>query len=262
MTRAYLVGDTHSDASFVAGVMKAAKRSEPPVNTIIQLGDFGYTFDRNVIASISAWLDRDPENRFYWIDGNHDQHDYLAELTTSCGHDEPISMYAFPFNRQMFHEHMFYVPRGATFQVGDAKVMGVGGAFSIDKSSRRAHVSWWPQELITQTDVHRAIENGKDVDVIVSHDAPPTQFLTEWLDQFGYKVDQASAINRHMLGWIVEEVKPKQLFHGHYHRRYTAPYTHKDGRMTEVYGVAANFNERGYIDSTVVMGSNVLLVDW
>ena len=72
--RVAIVGDTHADASFVANVIKLVKSHQEPVNTIIQLGDFGYVFPRDFITSIAAWLKRDPKNVWIWLDGNHDEH--------------------------------------------------------------------------------------------------------------------------------------------------------------------------------------------
>ena len=260
MTKVLLVGDTHSDATFVAGIMGAAKKNE--VEVVIQLGDFGFSFDRNMIASISAWLDRDESHQFYWIDGNHDQHDFIEEelLSGLPSWDKPVSMGGHKYSRAVFHERMFYVPRGAVFKLGDTTVMGLGGAFSIDKDYRAPHISWWPQELIRQSDMDRAVNNAKEygrIDVMITHDAPPSDHLETWLDAFDYKVDRASSDNRRALGWVVEQVRPMFLYHGHYHRPYSASY-----RNTQVRGIGANVNERGYIDHTVRPGYNYTIEEW
>lgn len=77
MTKVLIVGDTHDDASFVANIHKVARLEQ--VDTIIQLGDFGFGFSDNMLASIAAWLDRDENHEWYWIDGNHDEHNYIEQ---------------------------------------------------------------------------------------------------------------------------------------------------------------------------------------
>ncbi|NDB65692.1 MAG: metallophosphatase family protein, partial [Euryarchaeota archaeon] len=70
-----LVGDTHGDAKFISSINRLAKTQG--ARYVMQLGDFGYDFSPNVLASIRAWLDGDERRKWYWLDGNHDQHDYI-----------------------------------------------------------------------------------------------------------------------------------------------------------------------------------------
>jgi len=229
--KAVLVGDTHGDATFVANVNRFARDNE--ATTVVQLGDFGYNFDRNLLASIGAFLDRDEENRWYWLDGNHDHHDYIEQVILK---DQPLDS---PVAH--FHDRMFYCPRGSTTTLGDTKVMFLGGAFSIDKAYRKAHVSWWPQEMIRLQDMNNALSNKKDVTVMFTHDSPPNDVLQELLDAYGYKVDAASQENRDALAAVVSVVHPTHLYHGHYHHRYESAYHDASGWMTHVHGVAANY---------------------
>lgn len=269
MTKVAIIGDTHSDSSFVSAVHKQARTDE--VTTIIQLGDFGFSFDRNMIESITAWLSRDDSHRWYWIDGNHDQHDYLDALVAQAGTvpSTPISMAALPFedmyNRSSkvsfthFHERLFYVPRGTVFTIGGTTILGLGGAYSIDEHYRKAGYSWWPQELITNAEkalaVHNAHEYGP-IDVMITHDGPSSQYLESWLDRFGYKVDPKSNTNRMNVTDVVNRVRPKALFHGHYHERYDTLYETPQGHNVEVHGIAANIP-----DSKVRPGKNYITVD-
>lgn len=243
------LGDTHADATFTANVLKAAK--ELDIHTVVQLGDFGFSFDKNQLASIGAWLDRDETNLFYWIDGNHDQHDYLDGLTATHGKDKPIPH---------FHDRMLYCPRGSTWTIGGQTCMAMGGAYSIDKAYRVLGKSYWSQEMITQDDVDRV--KGKHVDIMFTHDAPMTEYLEEWLRRFGYKVDHNSADNRHLLTQVVNEVRPEHLFHGHYHERYDTNYILPDGEKVGIHGVGANISPRTRgMDPTAIFGQNYLVVD-
>lgn len=227
-----LVGDTHGDAQFVANVNRFAR--DAGATTIVQLGDFGYNFDRNLLASIGAFLDRSEENRWYWLDGNHDHHDYIEDVILK---DQPWDV---PVPH--FHDRMFYCPRGSTTMLGDTKVMFLGGAFSIDRAYRKEYVSWWPQETIRHKDMIAANQNKDGVTVMFTHDAPPNDGLEPLLWQgLGYKIDEASRSNRENLAAVVNVVRPDRLYHGHYHHRYDGTYVSPDGWTTRVKGVAANY---------------------
>lgn len=264
-----IVGDTHGDDTFVSNLHRIAREEE--VDTIIQLGDFGYNFDRNLIASIAAWLSRDPEHKWYWLDGNHDHHDYIEQvILKDQSWDEPVNMGGMTFpslGKLTFPDRMYYLPRGSVFTVGEKRCMALGGAFSIDRAYRKFAVSWWEQEMLRVSDIDRAIKNGSfghpdgSIDVMFTHDAPPSDWLMEQLATNGYKVGPESHQNRIMLSHAVNSVSPKHLYHGHYHWRYDAPYTTDDGFTVRVHGVAANVMG-GWMDPTAKAGFNFLIKEW
>lgn len=256
MTKVLIVGDTHGDAQFVSNIHAAARAAN--VDTIVQLGDFGYNFDNNVLASIEAWLDRDENHQWYWLDGNHDHHDYIEQDILKGSWS--------PYPVPHFHDRMFYCPRGSVRVIGDKQCMFMGGAFSIDKEYRKAHVSWWPQEMIRQIDVQRAFEvadTHDPIDVVFSHDCPPSEYVDTWLKSEGYKVDHNSNSNRAALGYVVDHVRPQHLYHGHYHLRYDAPYTSADGWVTQCHGVGANIQPVTFHrDPTAIYGQNYIIEEW
>lgn len=261
MTKVIIVGDTHGDAQFVSNIHQAARHEG--VDTIVQLGDFGYNFDRNLLHSISSWLDRDEEHKWYWLDGNHDQHDFIEGVILKG--DFP----GYPVPH--FHDRMFYCHRGSITEIGGKTCMFMGGAYSIDKQYRLEHdrlhktKSWWPQEMIRQSDVARAIELAEDrtIDVLFSHDCPPSEYVDNWLKKEGYKVDHNSNANREALGHVVDRVRPKDLYHGHYHLRYDAPYTTPDGWETRCHGVGANIQPVTFHrDPTAVYGQNYIVAEF
>jgi predicted phosphodiesterase len=241
-----LVGDTHGDAQFISSINKCAKING--AQYVIQLGDFGFDFNPNVLTSIRAWLDADERRRWLWLDGNHDQHDYIR--TEICKGKHPKKPVAH------FHDRMFYCPRGSTLKVGKKKVLFLGGAVSIDKDRRTQGVNWWPQEHISTADAHRAIDNGHNADVLLSHDAPRTGVLKAWLKRQGYKLDRASEGNRKAVEAVIQNTTVCEVYHGHYHH----PYTDEFGTAT-VTGLGANY-ARGVHNPRAVLGENCLLLDW
>jgi predicted phosphodiesterase len=245
---------------------------EDEVEVIVQLGDFGFSFDRNMIESISAWLARDPNHKWYWIDGNHDQHDYLDALVAyggSANPSRPINMEPFPFEDMysrnphktgytQFPDRLFYVPRGTVFTIGETNILALGGAYSIDEHYRTPHHSWWEQELITYQDVAYAMDQSDrygPIDVMITHDAPSSEYLENWLSSFGYKVDPKSGQNRNLVSVVTNHARPQHLYHGHYHERYDTHYDTPDGWRVDVHGVAANLQPAR-------SGHNYVLVDW
>lgn len=254
-TKVLIVGDTHSDYQFVVNIHDEASRLG--VNTIVQLGDFGFSFLPPILDAIREWLDEDPMRMWYWLDGNHDQHDYIqSAIIGDRPTDAPIPH---------FHDRMLYCPRGSTATIGSKTCMFLGGAFSVDKSRRVRFVSWWPQEKISHADVQQAIKNGPPgtIDVLFSHDCPETEYISQQLDAYGYKVDADSFDNRDKLTSVVDAVQPKDLYHGHYHWRYDTEYTSPSGAITAVHGVGANIKEGGWgIDHRAFYGRNFLVENW
>jgi len=240
-----LVGDTHGDSKFVSSVNRLAKTQN--AQCVIQLGDFGYDFNPNALASIRAWLDVDEKRRWMWIDGNHDQHDYIrSEICKGKHPKKPV---------KHFHDRMFYCPRGSTLRIGKSKVLFLGGAVSVDKSRRQQGINWWPQESVSTADVHRAIEQGQGANVLISHDAPPSGAVRGWLRECGYKLDKASQHNRQAVEAVMLETGVTQVYHGHYHHRYTTE--HKD---VLIEGLGANYARGESVKATLDL--NVLVRDF
>ena len=256
MTTVLIFGDSHADGNFIRNILTEARSFN--VTDVVQLGDFGYSLDSTMLAPIRAWLDEDEGRTFYWLDGNHDEHNYINDkIVQGNGYDKPIAH---------FHDRMMYCPRGSTAQIGSKLCMFLGGAYSIDKYHRTPHVSWWPQEMITDEEVERACSflNEQDyVDVMFCHDTPPTEWIEQQLASIGYKSDPNSHHNRVQVGRVVNAVLPAHLYHGHFHWRYDTLYTTPDGWVTQVHGIGANVSEVGWkLDPTAHFGHNFVIENW
>lgn len=209
--RVLLLGDVHGAAGWLKVATRAAKALD--VRVILQLGDFGFWPHTNSgvefleeathllnLADVDLW----------WVDGNHENHDWLAE--------QPRDEDGFWRLGRIVH-----VGRGARWIWGDRTFMGCGGAYSIDKPYRREGSSWWAGETITEADVLRC--DGPDVDVLVTHDAPWGAANVIGPETAGDKDDYPeSAANRRRVAAICDLVHPKLLVHGHYHHRNSTKY--------------------------------------
>jgi hypothetical protein len=102
----------------------------------------------------------------------------------------------------------------------------LGGAESIDALYRKSGFDWFPRESITAQDVEHALASaeGKQIDIVVSHEAPRSFFLYHlnplaWME-FGWKKDEEPKWenpSRDRLEEVLQAVKPNQWFFGHYH---------------------------------------------
>lgn len=233
-TKILLLGDTHGDTNDAQAYIQLAHNRG--CQAVLQLGDFGFIgqgVDR-FIYKVNRTLER-LDMYLYWVDGNHENHDRLESIPLNGEGLRPIA------NR------IYHLPRGFRWEWQGIKFLACGGAYSIDKGRRKAYVSWWPQETITQGDVYRC---GTDlVDVLVSHDVP-------WgvLDPYGPQTGggdkdlwPTSTANRKLLRAVLDNVDATMVIHGHTHHRKSTTMLREDGSRVQVEGYACNGME-GHAD--------------
>lgn len=207
-----LAGDWHGNLPWVELVIRHAAAHD--VDTILQLGDFGYWVDDaqtdEYLATIDGMLGS-AGIRLFWLDGNHEDHTRVAEWLDTDR-----------------YPHLTYLPRGHRWTWWDRTWMSVGGAMSVDKNYRLEGESWWPGEELTEADIAYASRDG-DVDVIVSHDCPRGVDIpgvgpdTKGGARGNWPADILAEAQQHRdkLATICAATRPAWLFHGHYHIPYT-----------------------------------------
>lgn len=207
-----LLGDTHGRIDVVIRAIAAARAAR--VDTIFQLGDFGFVWPgHNKLADLHQLLD-DAGMRMIVLDGNHDHHQGLAET----------AWHQYPWLR--------YMPRGTVETFGQTRVGFLGGAASIDRDNRTVGVNWWPTEEITDADV----EALAPCDVLLTHDAPEVPpKLPAWPFPVSAQIDRALGRSREMVARAVERACPRLLVHGHYHFAYRSTF-----RDTQIVGLDAD----------------------
>lgn len=214
LRRLLIVGDLHGNENYFKHVINAA--NEKRCDAIVQCGDIGYWphtspnyFDNLTSLLIGSDLEREendlPPLKMFWVDGNHENFDAL-QVGDWLHYDGFAGM----------TPRIFYAPRGHRWEWEGTKFLALGGANSIDKQYRVEGRSWWKQELITPEDVDRAIEGGT-VDVMICHDMP--KGVLNGPDLF-HKDQAVDEMNRYYVRVVMDAVKPKLLYHGHYHYRY------------------------------------------
>lgn len=209
--RLAFAGDWHMNPTWARRVIRYAHQQGAEV--IVQLGDFGYTYSKEYLDVIEEELAR-AEMTLYFVDGNHEDFPHL---------------YGYPVHQLGFRpvtDRVAHLPRGYLWEWGGVRFLAMGGGYSVDRKHRVQGLSWWPEETITPRQVNEAATLGP-VDVLISHDCPagvlipgiddPDRVLPAWLDPAEVA---RSTEHRGRLRDLVDQVRPKVVWHGHYHVRH------------------------------------------
>lgn len=219
------VGDLHGD--YVGALEAIVYAKKVGADEIIQVGDWGFMWPsksfHGVMELNNTLIDADIKMRF--IDGNHDWHPRIRELTIDT-----------PF----IDTNIIYQSRGSTHTYNDGTVIGfLGGAPSIDYKNRTKNISFWDEEIIEDCEVE--LLKDKKVDILVTHDAPelPTSLLPHSRDKRFYALSLSSFDK---IKKAISFTNPSLLVHGHYHTRYSSEMgrTHIEGLSSSyAYGLQA-----------------------
>ena len=172
---------------------------------VIICGDFGGIW--NDSKENKYWMDWLNNKNFttLFIDGNHENHHRLNEnydVIEYCGSKAHRIM-----------DNIYHLMRGQIFTIDDLRFFTMGGAHSQDKEFRREGISWWAEEMPSDSEYAEAVQNLEkhnwSVDCVITHcTANSIQKIISIYD-----------CNR--LTNFLEDVKNKldykRWFFGHYH---------------------------------------------
>ena len=202
----YVTGDTH-------GMIDSQKLNLEafPVQTlltrqdyVIITGDFGGVWtgtkqDDEVLDWYSGFT-------VLFADGNHEGFDALERY--------PIE----EWNGGQVHrirQNILHLVRGQVFDLGGLTFFVFGGALSVDKTYRMAHISWWPQEIPSKAEDDEALRNLERhnfmVGFVVTHTAPT--HISEKLTHFRIEDPTCRILDR-----FEQLINYKKRCFGHYHR--------------------------------------------
>jgi len=228
--KAMIVGDVHGDRGFLEDVVKLAKKNG--CEGILQLGDFGYW------PSYPEMLES-YDLPVMFLDGNHEFY----------GNDENPGLAQYTEDVNEVGDRVFYVRRGSCLRIGNFDVLFMGGAYSIDKSTRTEGFDWFKEEQITDEQLNRVLDLRESIDIVLSHDAP-------WSFNFGNSIsfEPRAVMNREKLDKILDRHCPDRWYFGHYHRS-DVKFNYRTGTLLRA--MEANCNrQRGEIDVAVIDFSN------
>lgn len=218
-----VAGDLHGDTGWALRLIRAAAAAG--ARRIFQIGDLGvcwpgrdkYKFDRRLSRGLTPH-----EMTLLFIDGNHDHHPELRRL--------PIEEDGLARVR----ENILYLPRAGRYQYAGLRFGGLGGAYSVDKQLRTEDKDWWPDEEIAPEDVEKLVAGGS-LDVLLTHDVPiDFQGLVSGFPDLPCEVVRQADVGRRLLQSAVDQLRPAQVFAGHWHQRRTDVLKHRDGGDTRV----------------------------
>ncbi len=201
----YITGDTHGNhTGYKLYAFAEANPQLTRADFLIICGDFGFIWDSNDDEDLDKLSKLNYTILF--VDGNHENFDRL---------------YRYPIEKwkggkvHRIRDNILHLMRGEVFNINSSVVFAFGGAESTDKNKRIEGLSWWPQEVPSDTEFESAKANlkaaGNNVDYIITH-----AINTGNLPQQGARIQATKTTE--MLEWFEQNVEYGAWFFGHYHR--------------------------------------------
>lgn len=164
----YITGDCHGDFDRIIEFCEDACTTDGDV--LVILGDAGINYHGNPSDNELKQMLSDLPITLLCIHGNHEQRpetiDTYVETEWNGGivYVEP----EFP--------NLLFAKDGEIYALKGWRCIAVGGAYSVDKYSRREGLSWWPDEqpdgeIMAQVEARLAKEHWR-VDAVFSHTCP------------------------------------------------------------------------------------------
>lgn len=203
----YVTGDIHGeiDINKLSTDRFPQQKYLSQKDYLIICGDFGLVWDGSKREQWwRKWLS-DKNFTTLWVDGNHENFDYLREFPT-------VDMFGGKVHE--ISPSIYHLERGQVLNIDGKTFFVMGGAASHDKEYRKEHISWWEAEMPSTAEMEAAINaldvNGWSVDYVITHCAPRSiqLMLASW-----YENDALTGF----LERVRQDLRFKCWFFGHYH---------------------------------------------
>ena len=236
--RIMVAGDIHGDPYAFKIALDDANRRKCDV--LVQVGDFW--------LQDSSWDEFDPSSATVMprakrspipvvvVDGNHEVWPTLAPLLKT-----PEGAAALAAGKPLhLGGSLWWALRGSVWHWADLAFGVLGGAVSPDKymASTKGY-RWTDDEAPTVEDRDRLLANAptEGLDVLLTHDAPAqVRGLRSGMAFIPPEIEVEAHGTRLLLAEIVDQTRPRAVFHGHWHMR-----NHEwISERTEVFGLNNN----------------------
>lgn len=186
-----VTGDIHNEFGKLNEIINV-KRPD----LIICCGDFGY-WPKWVKYGSAAPIENIKTHgaKLLFCDGNHDDHWSLRDR-----------------EKDELAPNIFYMPRGSTYELDDGRtILFMGGADSIDKNMRVLGRDWFPEEVITYSNLHNLPEIK--IDIFITHTCPAELVL----DMLKFYPEKKFEPSNEALSELWKMYEPKLWIFGHWH---------------------------------------------
>ena len=205
--RLLFLGDIHNEFNVIN---RHLKKYDIRDANIVQVGDFGVGFYSEIKDQRHLEMTHDvlvKRNVFlYVVRGNH---------------DNPLFFKTDPFN----FTNIKFVPDYTVLNLSDKNILFIGGAHSIDRTSRTNGYDWWEDETVVYDE--EKIKSYENVDIVITHscdynEARKFNFINNIAERTGDdKLISDVQLERYQLKnlfyWLSQKNKIEMAFCGHFH---------------------------------------------
>lgn len=216
-----IAGDWHANARWaVRAIHEGCGQLDDP-KIILQLGDFGlWRTEGAFIDKVNEAL-LETDMTLCFIDGNHEDHAYLAKLMESVTTGSALKI----------AERIWYLPRGFRWKWHERQWLALGGAASVDRAFRTEGHSWFREEEISLIQAGIVAMRGP-ADVMITHECPRkvSEHLPLGPPYHGWDLE-VSRSHQELLDRIIMHIEPEYLFHGHMHLAHQGTFSYPFGKL-------------------------------
>lgn len=227
-----IIGDTHGNHAHIKWVIKLRKIEN---QDLIHVGDFGVGFisekvEMEILNEFNEFL-KEKGNTLHVFRGNHDNPQY--------------------FKGQHILSNLKLHKDYTVLDIENKKVLGIGGAVSIDRVPRRfeTRAHWEDEVFVLDEDFLREV---RDIDILVTHTTPsyipPINVPGSWPmivknfainDEtlYGDLTNERNLLTK-AFDLLTENNKITHHFYGHFHKDIT---THRYGCVHMCLGIGNTF---------------------
>jgi len=206
-------GDTHGDLTRLLVGEKFDGYTPVEGDAFFIFGDFGVIFNNVPTPTEKKLLDKLSKKHYITmvVDGNHENHPRLYDLPEETIFGGKVGV--------IRKGKVFCCRRGEIYTIQGKKIFTFGGATSIDRHLRIPGVTWWKEEVPTQAEMDRGLQNLEDnqynVDYIFAHTAPEniSQILIKQFGSLFYDPDPT----RKYLEHVCSSATFEKFYCGHWH---------------------------------------------
>lgn len=204
----YITGDIHAALD---SERQAFFQSLSKDDILIVLGDFGYSWNEDMLKH--RWAPLNIQCITLSVLGNHENYSLINSRALKR---------VFGANTRELAPNTYYIMNGEICDIEGIKMFVFGGAKSIDQDFRKPWISWWPEEIPSQGEFLKGLDNLKknnwDIDLFLGHTCPAD--VASSLFNYPYKINDPVETMLSQYECEIQENNPGKgypFLFGHHH---------------------------------------------